>query len=107
MQQPLLSTVAGMHAHSHNPRTRTHACAPRRPWITEKGLPETRDAMWSAFINRVRDNLHIVLAMSPGGWCARCACACTSSCGHEPKWVAVLVVVPKVSPFCLGIDYTV
>ena len=33
-----------------------------------------QEACWAAFINRVRDNLHCVLAMSPVGaaWRARC-----------------------------------
>lgn len=33
----------------------------------ERGLPEDRDSMYQFFINRVRDNLHIVLATSPVG----------------------------------------
>jgi len=45
-----------------------------RPWINEHGVAETRDAMWAAFINRVRDNLHIVLAMSPVGESFRARC---------------------------------
>ena len=38
-----------------------------RPWIVAAGIEETRDSMWRAFINKVRDNLHLVLAMSPVG----------------------------------------
>lgn len=38
-----------------------------REWVEEQGLSTTKDACYTAFINRVRDNLHIVLAMSPVG----------------------------------------
>ncbi|KAJ1555212.1 Dynein heavy chain 6, axonemal, partial [Nowakowskiella sp. JEL0078] len=33
----------------------------------ERGLPEDRDSVYQFFINRVRDNLHIVFATSPVG----------------------------------------
>ncbi|KAJ3101998.1 Dynein heavy chain 6, axonemal [Phlyctochytrium planicorne] len=33
----------------------------------DRGLPEDRDSMYQFFINRVRDNLHIVFATSPVG----------------------------------------
>ena len=45
-----------------------------RPYVVEKGLQETRDVMYSAFINRVRDNLHVVLCMSPVGDAFRARC---------------------------------
>ena len=35
--------------------------------VKEKGLPDSKDAMWSYFIEQSRDNLHIVMAMSPVG----------------------------------------
>jgi len=35
--------------------------------VKEKGLPDSKDAMWSYYIEQCRDNLHIVLAMSPVG----------------------------------------
>ncbi|KAJ3415371.1 Dynein heavy chain 6, axonemal, partial [Chytridiales sp. JEL 0842] len=38
-----------------------------RPVAREKGLPEDRDTVYQLFINRVRDNLHIVFATSPVG----------------------------------------
>ncbi|KAJ3267030.1 Dynein heavy chain 6, axonemal [Chytriomyces hyalinus] len=38
-----------------------------RPVAREKGLPEDRDSVYQFFINRVRDNLHIVFATSPVG----------------------------------------
>ncbi|KAL0216159.1 hypothetical protein P9112_008343 [Eukaryota sp. TZLM1-RC] len=38
-----------------------------RPIIRELGLSETRDAIYHQFIQRVRDNLHVVLCMSPVG----------------------------------------
>lgn len=36
-------------------------------WVTARGLNPSREGCWAAFIDRVRDNLHIVLAMSPVG----------------------------------------
>ncbi|KAJ3321819.1 Dynein heavy chain 6, axonemal [Boothiomyces sp. JEL0866] len=38
-----------------------------RPIAREKGLGEDRDSVYQFFINRVRDNLHIVLGTSPVG----------------------------------------
>jgi dynein heavy chain len=35
--------------------------------VKEKGLPDSKDAMWSYYIEQCRDHLHIVLAMSPVG----------------------------------------
>ncbi|KAJ3068328.1 Dynein heavy chain 6, axonemal [Podochytrium sp. JEL0797] len=40
----------------------------------EAGLPEDRDSVYQFFINRVRDNLHIVLATSPVGDAFRNRC---------------------------------
>jgi len=34
---------------------------------TKKGVEGTRDNLWDYFVNRCRDNLHVVLAMSPAG----------------------------------------
>ncbi|KAI9333548.1 dynein heavy chain and region D6 of dynein motor-domain-containing protein [Obelidium mucronatum] len=45
-----------------------------RPIAREKGLPEDRDSVYQLFINRVRDNLHIVLATSPVGDAFRNRC---------------------------------
>ena len=45
-----------------------------RPYCLEHGITETRDAMYDAFIRRVRDNLHLVLAMSPVGEAFRTRC---------------------------------
>ncbi len=39
-----------------------------------QGIPETRDNVYRLFIARVRDNLHIVLAMSPVGDSFRVRC---------------------------------
>jgi dynein heavy chain len=33
----------------------------------KRGIPETPDKLWELFINRVRENLHIVVCMSPVG----------------------------------------
>ena len=38
-----------------------------RPLVREKGLSEDRDSVYQFFINRVRDNLHIVFGTSPVG----------------------------------------
>jgi hypothetical protein len=38
-----------------------------RDWVAARGLNAGREGCWTAFIDRVRDNLHIVLAMSPVG----------------------------------------
>jgi dynein heavy chain len=38
-----------------------------RPCLANKGLPETRESIYAFFIDRVRENLHVVLAMSPVG----------------------------------------
>ncbi len=38
-----------------------------REWVAARSLNAGREGCWAAFIERVRDNLHIVLAMSPVG----------------------------------------
>mmetsp|Transcript_39705 Transcript_39705/g.74534 ORF Transcript_39705/g.74534 Transcript_39705/m.74534 type:complete len:1860 (+) Transcript_39705:1-5580(+) len=45
-----------------------------RPVVQMLGLPESKDIMWRTFINRVRDNLHVVLCMSPVGEAFRARC---------------------------------
>ena len=46
-----------------------------RPAAKEAGIPEgDRDAIFSFFINRVRNNLHVVLCMSPVGDAFRSRC---------------------------------
>ena len=45
-----------------------------RDYCEKNELSTTRDGMYSAFINRVRDNLHIVLCMSPVGEAFRARC---------------------------------
>jgi dynein heavy chain len=47
---------------------------PCRPLAKEAGLPETRDAVFGFFINRVRQHLHVVLCMSPVGSAFRSRC---------------------------------
>lgn len=46
-----------------------------REWVEASGQNPTREGCYSAFINRVRDNLHIVLTMSPVGDAFRSRCA--------------------------------
>eukprot|EP00198_Chlamydomonas_reinhardtii_P006936 XP_001696272.1 dynein heavy chain 3 [Chlamydomonas reinhardtii] len=42
--------------------------------VSNLGLEDTREAMWRAFVDRVRDNLHLVLALSPVGEAFRERC---------------------------------
>jgi len=45
-----------------------------RPVVQARGIPETLDNCLRMFVSRVRDNLHIVLAMSPVGDSLRVRC---------------------------------
>ncbi|GIM01954.1 hypothetical protein Vretimale_6722, partial [Volvox reticuliferus] len=45
-----------------------------RHWAVAQGLDDTRDALWRAFIDRARENLHVVLALSPVGEAFRDRC---------------------------------
>jgi dynein heavy chain, axonemal len=45
-----------------------------RDWVMKEGGNPTKDGCYTAFINRVRDNLHIVLTMSPVGDAFRARC---------------------------------
>jgi hypothetical protein len=38
-----------------------------REWVAKAGGNTSKEGCWAAFINRVRDNLHVVLALSPVG----------------------------------------
>ena len=49
-------------------------CSPLDAEIRRKKLPETKDFRWNYFINRARENLHIVLCMSPAGESLRIRC---------------------------------
>ncbi len=40
----------------------------------KKGINETKDDLWNYFLEKVRDNLHIVLCMSPAGDTLRIRC---------------------------------
>jgi dynein heavy chain len=40
----------------------------------KEGIPENKEAKWDYFVNKCRDNLHIVLAMSPAGDTLRVRC---------------------------------
>ena len=45
-----------------------------RQELTAKGLPDSKDACWSAYVEKCRGNLHVVLAMSPVGEALRTRC---------------------------------
>jgi hypothetical protein len=45
-----------------------------RAELTQQGLPDSREACWAAFVDKVRSNLHVVLAMSPVGDALRSRC---------------------------------
>eukprot|EP01040_Poterioochromonas_malhamensis_P005875 gene5875-6317_t len=49
-------------------------CATVRQDVRNAGLPETPDNLWSWYVNKCRNNLHIVLAMSPSGSKLRLRC---------------------------------
>lgn len=40
----------------------------------KKGVPDIKEDMWNYFLEKVKDNLHIVLAMSPAGDTLRIRC---------------------------------
>lgn len=42
--------------------------------IRRKKLPETKDFRWNYFVNRARENLHVMLCMSPAGDTLRIRC---------------------------------
>lgn len=45
-----------------------------RTWASKNKKPENPEALWSYFVQGVRDNLHIILAMSPVGESLRVRC---------------------------------
>ena len=45
-----------------------------RQWCDDQGMQLSRDGLYNAFMDRVRDNLHIVLCMSPVGEAFRARC---------------------------------
>ena len=40
----------------------------------KKGYPETKEDLWNYFLEKTKDNMHIVLAMSPAGDTLRVRC---------------------------------
>lgn len=49
-------------------------CNTVRAEVKHAGLPETPDNLWSYYVGKCRNNLHIVLAMSPSGSKLRLRC---------------------------------
>ncbi len=45
-----------------------------REEVAARGLPETKETCWQAYVARCRANLHVVLAMSPVGELLRTRC---------------------------------
>jgi len=45
-----------------------------RTEAVKSGIEETKDNLWNYFVNKCRDNMHIVLAMSPAGDTLRSRC---------------------------------
>lgn len=42
--------------------------------MRKQGLPETKEFRWQYYVSRARENLHIILAMSPAGDTLRIRC---------------------------------
>lgn len=42
--------------------------------MRKKKLPETKEFRWNYFVNRARENLHVMLAMSPAGETLKVRC---------------------------------
>ena len=49
-------------------------CSPLDKEIRAKKLPETKEFRWQYFVNRCRENMHIVMCMSPAGDTLRLRC---------------------------------
>ena len=49
-------------------------CSTVRADVRHAGMPETPDNLWNYYVNKCRNNLHIVLAMSPSGSKLRLRC---------------------------------
>ena len=57
---------------SHSCLLGTHRSV--RAELDKKGLLSTKEACWSHFVQKCRNNLHVVLAMSPVGETLRTRC---------------------------------
>ena len=72
---PLLSPIItcthfsppSSHAHNKSPMYTSQVRNALSPTAKKEGIPETNDSIFTFFIERVRNNLHIVLCMSPVG----------------------------------------
>ncbi|KAK9823491.1 hypothetical protein WJX72_003121 [[Myrmecia] bisecta] len=101
--------VPGMYGQDEKDRI----VASMREVVEEQGITPTKDACYAAFINRVRDNLHCVLAMSPVGDAFRARCrrfpslinCCTIDWFTEWPPAALASVSQKfLAPVDLGTD---
>ena len=66
--------TTGMVPALYDPDERDMLCNSVRADVKLAGLPETQDTLWNYYIDRCRNNLHIVLAMSPSGSKLRVRC---------------------------------
>lgn len=97
--------VPGMFAQDEKDRV----AADIRDWAHEHGYASSKEACYTAFIDRVRENLHIVLTMSPVGESFRNRCrqfpslinCCTIDWYTQWPQEALLSVSTQVSRACL------
>jgi dynein heavy chain, axonemal len=66
--------TTGMVPALYNQEERDLLCNSVRPYVRQLGLSETPDNLWSYYVSRCRNNLHIVLSMSPSGTKLRIRC---------------------------------
>lgn len=69
-----LSIAAGMVPALYDDAEKEGLISNIRQELTAKGLPDSKDACWSAYVEKCRANLHVVLAMSPVGEALRTRC---------------------------------
>lgn len=58
----------------HTPDEKDRVMAEIRDYVLGLGLPLTKEQLYTSFINRSRENLHVVLCMSPIGDAFRARC---------------------------------
>ena len=66
--------TTGMVPALYEPDEMDACCNGVRAEVAASGMPETNENCWTYFVNKCRNNLHIVLAMSPAGDTLRIRC---------------------------------